>query len=98
MANQTMIPGTGVKLGPIEKMLLSLVAVERDAETVKDRAKKRKDELVAAATKAGVHEIKALDASTGELHVFDIRAEVKVKRTTVQTVQVETVESYEKKD
>ncbi len=98
MAKQTMIPGTGVKLGAIEKMLLSLVAVERDAETVKDRANKRKEELIAAATKAGMHEIKALDTTTGELHTFDIRAEVKVKRSTVQTVQVEKVESYENKD
>jgi hypothetical protein len=98
MSNQTMIPGTVPKLGPIEKMLLSLVAVERDAETVKDRAKKRKDELIAAATKAGMHEVKALDATTGELRILDIRAEVKVKRSTVQTVQVDKVESYEKRD
>ena len=98
MAKQTMIPGTGVKLGPVEKILLSLVAVERDAETVKDRAKKRKDELIAAATKPGMHEVKALDVITGELHTFDIRAEVKVKRSTVQTVQVDKVESYENKE
>ena len=98
MSNQTMIPGTVPKLGPVEKMLLSLIAVERDGETVKDRAKKRKEELIAAATKAGMHEVKALDATTGELHIFDIRAEVKVKRTTVQTVQVDKVESYEKND
>lgn len=98
MSKQTMIPGTSPKLGPIEKMLLSLVSVERDAETVKERAKKRKEELIAAATKAGMHEVKALDATDGMLYVFDIRAEVKVKRSAVQTVQVDKVESYEKKD
>lgn len=96
MAKQTMIPGTMPKLGPIEKMLLSLVAVERDAQTVKDRAQKRKDELISAATKANLNEVRALDATTGELHVFDIRTEVKVKRSTVQTVQVDKVETYNK--
>lgn len=96
MAKQTMIPGTMPKLGPIEKMLLSLVAVERDAQTIKERAVKRKDELIAAATKANMKEVQALDATTGELHTFDIRTEVKVKRACVQTVQVDKVEDYQK--
>ena len=63
---------------------------EREAGTLKERAKKRKEEMVAAAQKIGVTSIKFTD-NEGWTHDFDIDAQVKVRHTAFQAVRVEKV-------
>ncbi len=90
MAEQTILPGMKQKLSALQKLAETYVIKEREANTKKDEAKKRKEEMVAAAQKIGVTTIKFTD-DEGWTHNFEIDAHVKVKHTAFQAVKVETV-------
>lgn len=91
MAEQAILPGMKQKLNAVQRLAETFVAAERDANTKKDAAKKRKEEMVAAAQRIGLTTIKFTDAE-GWSHTFEIDAHVKVKHTAFQAVRVETVE------
>lgn len=90
MADQQVLPGMKAKLNAVQKLAETFVMAERDANTKKDAAKKRKEEMVAAAQRIGMTTIKFTDAE-GWTHTFEIDAHVKVKHTAFQAVRVEKV-------
>lgn len=90
MSKQTTIPGTEQKLNGVQKAALTYVVAEREANTLKDRAKDRKEDMIAAAQKAGVTTIKFTD-DEGWTHIFEVDAHVKVSHKAFQAVKVEKV-------
>lgn len=92
MSSQQSLPGMKAKLNEIQKLALTFVQTEREANTIKDRAKKRKEEMIAAAQRIGVTTIKVAD-DDGWTHTFEIDAHVKLKHTAFQAVKVEKVEA-----
>lgn len=92
MANQQTLPGMKQKLNEIQRLALSFVTKEREANTKKDEARKRKEEMIAAAQRVGLTTIKFSDED-GWTHIFEIDAHVKLKHTAFQAVRVEKVEA-----
>lgn len=92
MSKQTVIPGTEQKLNTVQKAALTFIDAEREANTRKDSARRRKEDMIAAANKAGVTTIKVTDTD-GWTHTFEIDAHVKVKHQAFQAVQIEHVEA-----
>ena len=91
-ARQEVLPGMKAKMTLVQKAAETYVLAERESGTLKERAKKRKEEMVATAQKYGVTSIKFTD-DEGWTHNFEIDAHVKVKHTAFQAVRVETVEA-----
>ncbi len=92
MAKQEVLPGMKQKLSEVQRAAEAFVLAEREANTLKDRAKDRKEEMVAAAQKIGLTTIKFTD-DEGWTHTFEIDAHLKVKHTAFQAVKVEKVEA-----
>ena len=92
MAQQGVLPGMKAKLDAAQKAAESYVLAEREKGTAGDRAAKRKEEMIAAAHKAGITTIKFTD-NEGWTHTFEVDAVVKVKHTAFQAVKVEKVET-----
>lgn len=88
MVEQGVLPGMKGKLNAAQRAAETYVLAERECGTLKDRAKKRKEEMVAAAHKAGITTIKFTD-NEGWTHTFEIDAKVAVKHTAFQAVKVE---------
>jgi len=91
MAEQTILPGMKQKLNAIQKLAETYVKAKREAGTLKERAKDREEEMVAAAQKIGLTTIKFTD-DEGWTHTFEIDAHVKLKHTAFLAVKVEKVE------
>ncbi|MES2155417.1 MAG: hypothetical protein V4510_09815 [bacterium] len=91
MAEQTIMPGMKQKLNVVQKAAEAYIIAERESGTLKDRAKDRKEDMIAAAQKLGITTIKFTD-DEGWTHTFDIDAHVKVKHTAFQAVRIEKVE------
>ncbi len=91
MAEQTILPGMKQKFTALQKLAETYVKAEREANTLKDRAKDRKEEMISAAQKIGLTTIKFTD-DEGWTHTFEIDAHVKLKHTAFQAVKVEKVE------
>ena len=87
MAEQTILPGMRQKLNAVQKLAADYVKVDREANTLKERAKDRKDDMIAAAQKVGITTIKFTD-DEGWTHTFEIDAHVKLKHTAFQAVKV----------
>lgn len=92
MAKQESLPGMKAKLNEVQRAAEAYVIAERECGTLKERAKKRKEDMVAAAHKTGLTSIKFTD-DEGWTHTFEIDAHVKVKHTAFQAVKVEQVEA-----
>lgn len=92
MAEQTIIPGTKQKLNAVQRAAEAYVRAERESGTLKERAKDRKEDMIAAANKLGITTIKFTDGE-GWTHVFEIDAHVKVIHKAFQAVRVEKVEA-----
>ncbi len=92
MAEQTILPGMKQKFTALQKLAEAFVMKDREANTKKDEAKKRKEEMIAAAQRIGLTTIKFTD-DEGWTHTFEIDAHVKLKHTAFQAVKVEKVES-----
>lgn len=90
MAEQGVLPGMKQKLNALQKLAETFVMAEREANTKKDSATRRKEEMIAAAQRIGVTTIKFTD-NEGWTHTFDINAHVKLKHTDFQAVKVEKV-------
>lgn len=90
MAKQMTILGTDPKLDIVQQAGVAYITAEREASLLKDRAKKRKEELIAMASKRGVTTIKFTDEE-GWTHTFEVDAHVKLKHTAFQAVKVEKV-------
>jgi hypothetical protein len=91
MAEQGVLPGMKAKLNELQKLADAFIRKEREANTKKDEAKKRKEEMIAAAQRIGMTTIKFTD-DEGWTHTFEIDAHVKLKHTAFQAVKVEKVE------
>lgn len=87
MAEQLIAPGMKQKLNVVQKAAEAYVKADREANTLKDRAKDRKEDMIAAAQKIGLTSIKFTD-DEGWTHNFEIDAHVKVKHTAFQAVKV----------
>lgn len=92
MAKQGIIPGTEQKLNIVQKAAMTYVQTERESGTLKERAKKRKEDMIAAAHKAGVSSIKFTD-DEGWTHVFEIDAHVKVKHNAFMAVKIDRADT-----
>lgn len=91
MAEQTILPGMNQKLSVLQKLAEDFIKVEREANTLKDRAKDRKEDMIAKAQSIGMTTIKFTD-DKGWTHTFEIDAHVKLKHTAFLAVRVEKVE------
>lgn len=92
MAEQAILPGMKQKLSVVQKMAETYVKAKREANTLKDRAKDREEEMIAAAHKIGITTIKFTD-DEGWTHTFEIDAHVKLKHSAFLAVKVEKVET-----
>lgn len=89
---QGALKGILPKPTPAQQAALTYVLAEKEAKTVKDRAKKRKDEMVVAAMKEGKDTITVLDPDDNLTYTFEIQSTAKVKVSKyvkVETVKVE---------
>lgn len=89
-ASQQVLPGMKQKLSALQKRAETFVLAEREANTKKDAAKRRKEEMIADAQRIGITTIKFTD-DEGWTHNFEIDAHVKLKHTAFQAVKVEKV-------
>lgn len=92
MAEQTVLPGMKQKLNAVQKMAETYVKAKREASTLKDRAKDREEEMIAAAQRVGLTTIKFTDED-GWTHTFEIDAHVKLKHSAFLAVKVDRVEN-----
>ncbi len=92
MAEQAVLPGMKQKLNAVQKMAETYIKAKREANTLKDRAKDREEEMVAAAQRVGLTTIKFTD-DEGWTHTFEIDAHVKLKHTSFLAVKVDRVEN-----
>jgi hypothetical protein len=90
MPKQIVMKGIVPPLSVTQEYALTYLEAERAAKDVKDKANKRKDEMIASALKVGIRQIKVKDAY-GYLHTFDIERKNAVKHTAYLEVRVEKV-------
>lgn len=95
MAGQQLLPGMKAKLNAAQRAAETFVMADREANDAKERAKKRKEEMVQAAHAAGVTTIKFTD-NEGWCHTFEIDAKVAVSHKAFQTVKVERIDEDER--
>lgn len=91
MAEQAILPGMKQKLSVVQKLAETYVKAKREANTLKDRAKTREEEMIAAAQRIGITTIKFTD-DEGWTHNFEIDAHVKLKHSAFLAVKVEKVD------
>lgn len=87
---QITIPGTDPKMDIVQKAGMAYILAMREASLLTDRAKKRKEEMIALASKRGVTTIKFTDDEAWT-HTFEIDAHIKLKHSAFQAVRVEKV-------
>lgn len=89
---QGVLPGMKQKLSAVQKMAETYVKAKREANTLKDRAKDREEEMIAGAQRIGITTIKFTD-DEGWTHTFEIDAHVKLKHSAFLAVKVDRVEA-----
>lgn len=87
-ARQPTLPDTVPPLSAAQEAALLYVEADTEAFFAKERANKRKDEMIRAAARAGVDTIKIHDAS-GMLHTYTIENATKLRHTKQMDVVIE---------
>jgi hypothetical protein len=87
-AKQRMLPGVVPPLSVTQEAAMVFLGAEAEAKDAKEKANKRKDEMIASALKAEIQTIKVKD-DDGYVHTFEIESRAAVKHTSYLEVKVE---------
>jgi hypothetical protein len=90
-ARQGTLKGIVPPLTAVQEAALLYVEAKEESDRARDRANDRKDDMLKSAVKAKVDMIKVRSAN-GDLFIFDLTNEIKVKQTKMKDIKIEKAE------
>lgn len=96
-AKQATLKGVVAPLDIAQEAAFLYIEAKEEATRASERAAERKLDMVRAAARLGIFEIKVHDRKDN-LHIFDLNNEVKVRQTKVADIKIEKIESEERGD